>query len=102
MDSRYSRFPVNRETLNQGQNLHFIFLELCARPEYIELIRSEIEGMKDPLDHEEMCQLPILDSFVKESVRLNPLDKSRRRSDHSSMILSKADTFLLSNSGDPP
>lgn len=56
-------------------NLHFVFLELCGRPEYIELIRSEICAAKDRLDHETICQLPILDSFIKESVRLNPLDK---------------------------
>ncbi|MCJ1454854.1 hypothetical protein MMC28_005207 [Mycoblastus sanguinarius] len=56
-------------------NLHFVFLELCARPEYIELIRSEIEGIDDHVDHETICQLPVLDSFIKESVRLNPLDK---------------------------
>ncbi|KAG6990988.1 cytochrome P450 [Physcia stellaris] len=56
-------------------NLHFVLLELCNRPEYVELIRDEIEGLKGHLDHNTICQLPILDSFIKESVRLNPLDK---------------------------
>ena len=65
------------ERLNSRQNLHFVFLELCARPEYVELIRGEIEAKNGRLDHETICQLPILDSFIKESVRLNPLDKGK-------------------------
>ena len=61
-------------------NLHFMFLELCTRREYVELIRSEIEDRKGCLNHDAICQLPILDSFIKESVRLNPLDKSKQAS----------------------
>ena len=58
------------------QNLHFVFLELCARPEYVEMINQEIRAA-GKLDYEKIDRLPVLDSFVKESVRLNPLDKSR-------------------------
>ena len=67
------------QTLIQIQNLHFVFLELCSRPEYIELIREEIKEVEDRLDCETVCRLPLLDSFIKESVRLNPLDKSESK-----------------------
>ncbi|KAI9709132.1 MAG: hypothetical protein M1820_003578 [Bogoriella megaspora] len=58
-------------------NLHFIFLELCARPEYIEVLRAELAdaALSEKMDYERLMQLPILDSFIKVSVRLNPLDK---------------------------
>ncbi|KAI9691509.1 MAG: hypothetical protein M1822_007580 [Bathelium mastoideum] len=55
-------------------NLHCIFLELCERPEYIGILREEIESSGD-LDYKTLMELPILDSFAKESARLNPLDK---------------------------
>lgn len=57
------------------KNLHFVFLELCARPEYVQQLRDEI-GDQGPLDYTKMSELPLLDSFIKEAVRLNPLDKS--------------------------
>lgn len=60
-----------------AKNLHFVFLELCARPEFVDLIRDEIES-KTTLDFESITQLPILDSFIKEAVRVNPLDKSEQ------------------------
>lgn len=59
------------------KNLHFVFLELCVRPEFIDLLRDEIES-KTTLDFESISQLPILDSFIKEAVRVNPLDKSEQ------------------------
>lgn len=83
------------ERLNRKQNLHFVFLELCTRPEYVELIRSEIHGIEDRLDHETICQLPLLDSFIKESVRLNPLDKSRHCFGHSTVKLGITKTDLV-------
>ena len=57
------------------QNLHFIILELCQRPEYVSLIREEL-GKQESMEYSTLARLPILDSFIKESVRLNPLDKS--------------------------
>ncbi|MCJ1248353.1 hypothetical protein MMC30_005570 [Trapelia coarctata] len=54
-------------------NLHFMFLELCTRPEYVRLIRDEIDA-QECLDYTHISKMPILDSFMKESVRLNPLD----------------------------
>ena len=61
----------------QHQNLHFVFLELCSRPEYVKLIREEI-SYQESLDYNGLSNLPILDSFIKESVRMNPLDKSEQ------------------------
>ena len=60
-------------TLIQIKNLHFVLLELCDRPDYVDLIRAEIEH-QEKLDYTTVSSLPILDSFIKESARLNPLD----------------------------
>ncbi|KAL8954598.1 MAG: hypothetical protein Q9183_007025 [Haloplaca sp. 2 TL-2023] len=45
--------------------------------DYIELIRREIREMSSPQDADSISRLPLLDSFIKESVRINPLDKSK-------------------------
>ncbi|KAE9372172.1 cytochrome P450 [Stipitochalara longipes BDJ] len=54
-------------------NLDFVLLELCSRPEYIELLREEI-GDYAELDSALLEKLPLLDSFIKETVRSSPLD----------------------------
>ncbi|KAK5997455.1 Cytochrome P450 monooxygenase penP-like protein [Cladobotryum mycophilum] len=54
-------------------NLHFIVLELCARLEWQATLRQEIH-QHAPLDYKCLEQLPLLDSFIKETVRLKPLD----------------------------
>lgn len=54
-------------------NLDFVLLELCARPEYVQLLRKEI-GDPSHLDYAKLEKLPLLDSFIKETVRVNPLD----------------------------
>ncbi|CAD6592998.1 MAG: hypothetical protein ASARMPREDX12_006647 [Alectoria sarmentosa] len=61
-------------------NLHFVFLELCARPEYTDMIHNEIQDLEN-LDYESINSLPILDSFIKESQRdfLNILTVGIRR-----------------------
>lgn len=56
------------------KNPHFVFLELCARPEYIQTLRGEISS-EGSLDYTKISKLPILDSFIKEAIRVNPLDK---------------------------
>jgi len=56
-------------------NLHFMFLELCARPKYIPLLCAEIAA-QEALDYAHISAMPLLDSFMKECVRLNPLDTS--------------------------
>ena len=57
-------------------NLHFVMLELCQRPDYLEELREEIAQLTS-LDFASMSKLPKLDSFVKECVRLNPLDRGK-------------------------
>lgn len=54
-------------------NLHFIILELCSRKEWQASLRQELE-QNLPLDYETLERLPLLDGFIKETVRLNPLD----------------------------
>ena len=48
---------------------------MCARPDYADILRKEISSM-EKFDYETITHLPILDSFIKEAVRLNPLDRS--------------------------
>lgn len=62
--------------LTRLQYLHFLALELCARPEYVELLRHEIDA-HEALDCETISSLPVLDSFIKECTRLNPMDKRK-------------------------
>ncbi|KAL9121511.1 MAG: hypothetical protein Q9187_001931 [Circinaria calcarea] len=54
-------------------NLDFVLLELCTRPEYIEILRTEV-GDPTNLNYTNLEKLPFLDSFIKETVRVNPLD----------------------------
>jgi Cytochrome P450 len=54
-------------------NLGFVVLGLCSRPECVELLQNEI-GDSSSLDYGKFAKLPLLDSFIKETVRLNPLD----------------------------
>ncbi|KAL8637700.1 MAG: hypothetical protein Q9226_009093, partial [Calogaya cf. arnoldii] len=64
--------PMLRGRVNE--NLDFAFLELCQRSGYVGLIRQEI-SKKATLDAKTIGNdMPILDSFLKESMRLNPMD----------------------------
>ncbi|KAL1969931.1 hypothetical protein VTN77DRAFT_7441 [Rasamsonia byssochlamydoides] len=54
-------------------NLDSIVLELCARPEWQSILRNEI-GDDGAQDYERLEKLPLLDSFIKETIRMNPLD----------------------------
>ncbi|QKX59174.1 uncharacterized protein TRUGW13939_06306 [Talaromyces rugulosus] len=54
-------------------NLDFVLLELAQRPEWQAQLREEI-GDHSRLDYQALVQLPYLDSFIKETVRMNPLD----------------------------
>lgn len=46
---------------------------MCERSEYVQLLRQEI-GDPSRLDYTKLEKLPLLDSFIKETVRVNPLD----------------------------
>lgn len=54
-------------------NLDFMILELCARPEWQVILRNEIEEY-GTYDYETLEKIPLLDSFMKEIVRINPID----------------------------
>lgn len=54
-------------------NLHFVILELCVRKEWQTRLRQELKQYS-PLNYGALEKLPLLDSFIKETVRLHPLD----------------------------
>ncbi|KAF2652995.1 cytochrome P450 [Lophiostoma macrostomum CBS 122681] len=54
-------------------NLHFIMLQLCRRPDLQAALREEIDTL-DGLTYDRLMELPLLDSLIKETVRLHPLD----------------------------
>ena len=54
-------------------NLDFIMLQLCQRPEIQDALKAEI-GTLEGLTYDKLMGLPLLDSFIKETVRLHPLD----------------------------
>ena len=57
-------------------NLHAILLELCVRPEWQDALRKEALENQDDLASK-IDQLPLLDSFMRETARFNSLDKGR-------------------------
>jgi cytochrome P450 len=54
-------------------NLDAIMLQLCRRPDIQDSLREEIDTLEG-LTYDKLMELPLLDSFVKETVRLHPLD----------------------------
>ncbi|KAK8932623.1 Ent-kaurene oxidase [Metarhizium anisopliae] len=49
--------------------------DLCDRPEYVDILREEIEQTGwEALDKAGGQILPLMDSFLKESARLNPIE----------------------------
>lgn len=54
-------------------NLDFIMLQLCQRPDIQESLRQELDNLES-LTYDRLMELPLLDSFIKETVRLHPLD----------------------------
>ena len=75
MDCQTFRTRLANIGPDSSQNLHFVLLELCSRPEYVEMIHKEVQSITT-LDFEATNSLLILDSFIKEAVRVNPLDES--------------------------
>ena len=68
--------------------LDFIMLTLAVRPDLQEAIRQEIGDAKS-LDYTRIHNLPFLDSFIKEVVRLHPLDTSESSSIPKSLCIVK-------------
>ncbi|GAQ45746.1 hypothetical protein AtubIFM55763_004859 [Aspergillus tubingensis] len=55
-------------------NLHAILVELCLRPEWQDALRNEALQSQDDLASK-INELPLLDSFMRETARVNSLDK---------------------------
>ena len=55
-------------------NLHFMLIEICIRKEWQIQLRQELQDYEDTLDYDRLQNLPLLDSFLKETWRMNPLD----------------------------
>ena len=52
----------------------FMLHSLCKHPEYLECLRKEVEAMSEHgLYGANNDDTPLMDSFLKESARLNPL-----------------------------
>lgn len=56
--------------------LDFILLELSTRLDWQHALRKELDTLA-PSSYHELEKLPLLDSFIKETIRLNPLDKCK-------------------------
>ncbi|PQE04900.1 cytochrome P450 protein [Rutstroemia sp. NJR-2017a BBW] len=58
----------------------FVLQDLCLHPEYIPMIRQDIERVGwDSFDQSKGRDYPLLDSFMKESSRLNPVESMSTR-----------------------
>ena len=59
-------------------NLYIFLYRLCQSPEWQDILRDEIRTTQtttQPLDYQHLDQLPLLDSFMRETARLVSLDK---------------------------
>lgn len=54
-------------------NLDFIMLQLCRHPDLQDELKEEIGTLED-ITYDRLMSLPLLDSVIKETVRLHPLD----------------------------
>jgi cytochrome P450 len=62
-------------TRNWIQTTAYALYDLCLHPEYVEPLRAELKSLDEYT--RTMQGLPLLDSFIKESTRLNPMEASR-------------------------
>ena len=56
-----------------SQVIAFAMYNLCRYPEYINLLQTEIMAMQSSSDEQKNYDnMPLMDSFLKETARLNP------------------------------
>ncbi|KAF2972271.1 hypothetical protein GQX73_g1247 [Xylaria multiplex] len=55
----------------------FVLFDLCENPEYVSPLREEVESPEFDNFMRTTKGLPLLDSFIKESSRLNPIESSK-------------------------
>lgn len=72
----YKAFDLDQMNLcfNLHQALVYAIYSLCTNQEYVELLREEAESAMTKPYKERFDNMPLLDSFLRESARLNPLD----------------------------
>ncbi|KAJ5929280.1 cytochrome P450 [Penicillium verhagenii] len=56
-------------------NLYIFIYQLCAQPEWQDIVRDEFRANGSGLDFDSLENLPLLDSFMRESSRFHCLDK---------------------------
>jgi cytochrome P450 len=58
----------------------FALYRLAKHPEYVEPLREEIASLSslDPVSGNSKNDMPLLDSFLKETARLHPLTTGKR------------------------
>jgi hypothetical protein len=67
--------PGECTLLTFPQTITFTIHDLCLHPEYVEPLRRELDTHYN--DFEATAHgLPLLDSFIKESARLTPVESS--------------------------
>ncbi|KAI0842314.1 cytochrome P450 [Hypoxylon sp. FL0890] len=52
----------------------YVLFDLCIHPEYVEPLRKEVESSEFDIFMRTTRGLPLLDSFIKESSRLSPIE----------------------------
>jgi cytochrome P450 len=58
------------------QTITFAIHDLCLHPEYVEPLREELREGYSQFERTSLG-LPLLDSFIKESARLTPVESSK-------------------------
>ena len=68
-------FAINLKEVNliHQQLITFAMCYLCKHPEYLEPLRAEILRSGEVQFNHQNDELPLLDSFLKETARLNPV-----------------------------
>lgn len=71
------KYPTNVESFSQS--LSYAIFDLSIHKEYLEPLRSELEGPGYTHFLQTAKGLPLLDSFLKESSRMNPFETGQLR-----------------------
>ena len=74
---RESIRPTNLISHLAYQTISFAIHDLCLHPEYVEPLRKELRSSAYADFERTGRGLPLLDSFLKESARLTPVESSQ-------------------------
>ena len=59
------------------KTISFAIHDLCLHPEYVEPLRKELQSSQYEAFEKAAQGLSLLDSFIKESARLTPVESSK-------------------------